>query len=129
MTSNKLVAAAALTAILSMPAAATLHAADGSRTLTMKPLQGLSFDVGAKRAVSYFQSSNGRCKLVLTLADAPEWDEVQTFTATRFEADLPAGKTTRYQASVGQSIEFACHGDAQAMTVIGIEKIAAGPAQ
>jgi hypothetical protein len=39
--------------------------------MTMKPLQGVSFDIGTKRAVSYFLSDNGACKLTLTLALRP----------------------------------------------------------
>jgi hypothetical protein len=29
--------------------------------LTMKPLQGVGFDIGTKRAVSYFLSEGGAC--------------------------------------------------------------------
>jgi len=32
----------------------------------MSPMEGVSFDIGAEHAVTYFLSDNGRCKLVLT---------------------------------------------------------------
>ena len=43
--------------------------ADPASPLIMKPLQGVSFDIGTKRAVSYFLSDNDACKLTLTLAE------------------------------------------------------------
>ena len=93
-------------------------AAAPSRRFTgpsIAPVVTISFDVGSKRAVSYFLSDNGQCKLVLTLADPPKWDDISTFTATRFEARVPGGKATRFLSSESKSYEFACHVNAQAM--------------
>src|ERR1700737_3288554 len=58
-------------------------AADPASPLTMKPLQGVSFDIGTKRAVSYFLSDDDACKLTLTLAEVDHGDEVNGLTATR----------------------------------------------
>src|SRR5262245_64335257 len=66
-----------------------------SGDVTMSPMKGISFDVGAERAVSYFLSENGECKLVLTHAGESKENDT-TFTATRFEATIDAGKTKRY---------------------------------
>jgi hypothetical protein len=96
--------------------------AGSSHTLTMKPLAGISFDIGAKRAVSYFSSQNNQCKLVLTMAD--ESSDAH-FTVTRFEASVGAGKATRYTSSEGKVVDFACAADAQAMTVNPVSQFAA----
>jgi hypothetical protein len=46
------------------------RAMDPALPLTIRPLQGASFDSGTKRAVSYFLSDDEGCKLTLMLADS-----------------------------------------------------------
>ena len=124
MTSTKkLIVATALTGLLA--GAGTLQAAETSRALkTMKPMHGISFDVGAERAVSFFLSENGHCKLVVTLAGEPNWNDIGSFTVTRFEAAISAGKTTRYISTEGKGFEFACASDAQAVSVTALDQVA-----
>ena len=110
----------ALAAALSLSTLATV--AQASEPLTIKPLQGISFDVGTDRAASYFVSETGQCKLVLTQAD-PNAD-TETFSATRFEAAIGAGKATRY-VSNGRTFEFGCAHDAQAMHIKPVSQLAA----
>ena len=121
--SKNIFVATALAGIFCANAASEIRAADSS-LLTMKPLHGISHDVGTKRAVSYFLSDNGKCKLVLTLAEAPNWDEVPNLIATRFEAAIDAGKTTRFHATAGKSLQFACQAGAQAMNVKVLDQVA-----
>jgi hypothetical protein len=83
------------------------------------PMGGVSFDIGAERAVAYFLSDTGRCKLVLTQAGAAHGNA--NFTATRFEATIDAGKTTRYVSSDGHAIDFECQPNAQS---VGIHAVA-----
>ena len=120
----KIIAGTAFAAVLSLSTAAATQAAD---EMTMKPLQGVSFDVESKRAVSYFLNDAGTCKLVLTLAGEPDLGEVPSFTATRFEAAIAAGRMARFEVSQGKSLEFACHADAQVMSVRGLEQVATSP--
>ena len=118
---KKIIVGTAFAAVLSLSTTAATQAADA---LTMKPLQALSFDVATKHAVAYFVSHNGACKLAVTLAETPNADDVTTFTTTRFEAAIDAGKATRFNASVGKALEFACQADTLAMTVKAVEQIA-----
>ncbi len=111
------IAATALTTIFLVGGVAPLQAAGTSSVQTMKPLRGVSSQVGRLHGVSYFLSVEGSCKLVLTLAEEPSWDEVIKFTSIRFEASLPAGKSTRYDSAEGNSLEFACLAEAAAMSV------------
>jgi hypothetical protein len=129
MTSTNAIAATALAGILLANGAGAVQAADAASTLTMKPLHGVSFAVGTKRAVGYFLSNNGRCELVLTLADAPKWDEPPQLTATRFETTILAGGAARYNSSAGQAIEFACEALGQSMRVNAVEQVAASAAR
>jgi len=111
----------AMTALASITA---VHADGLPVPVKMKPNHGVSFDVGAKHAVAYFLSESGTCQLVLTLADEPNWDGVQSFTATRFEAAVPAFRETQYRSTEGKVIEFECHADAKMMSVKTVDEIA-----
>ena len=122
-TLKKIIAGTAFAAVLTLSAAAATQAAE----MTMKPLQGVSFEVEAKHAVSYFLRDDGTCKLVLTLAGEPDLGEVPSFTATRFEAAIAAGRMARFEVSQGKSLEFACHAGAQVMSVRGLEQVASSP--
>lgn len=126
--SNKIMSLAALAGALALNAGA-LQAAGASSVLTMKPLHGVSFDVGTGRAVSYFLNDNGQCKLVLTLAEASDWDDPSRFAATRFETTISAGSATHYNPAHGNAVEFACASDAQAMTATITQQVAAVEAQ
>ncbi|MEW5964050.1 MAG: hypothetical protein AB1749_10860 [Pseudomonadota bacterium] len=124
MTTTKIIVATAIAAVLSAQGAVSLRAEELRAVQTMKPLHGISFDIGSKRAVSYYLSDKGRCKLVLTLATVPNWDEVPSFTSTRFEAAIPGGKATRFVSDEGKSVEFSCQENAQAMSVNPVENVA-----
>ncbi len=120
---QKFMAAMAITASLSLDTTA-LWAADASPVQTMKPLQGISLDVGTKHSVSYFLNDSGQCKLVMTLADEPDWSGVPSFTSIRFEALVPAGRQTRYNSGDGKAVEFACQAEARTMSVRLVEDVA-----
>jgi len=109
-------------ALLAAFAAAPISAlnAEPLSSLSMKPNHGLSFDVGQKRAVSYFQAGNGTCELVLTIAGEPDWDAGASFSATRFEASVSPEKPVRF----GGALEFACQPGAAAMSVTHLKEIA-----
>ena len=124
MTFTKILAISALAAILFGNESSALRADPSVRT--MKPTHGISFDVGAKRAVSYFLNAGGQCKVVLTLAPTADLSDLTTLTATRFEARVAACESARFNDHTGPSIEFQCQQDAQSVTVRTIEHVAVG---
>lgn len=128
MTTTKIIVATAFASILSAQGAVSLRAEELPAVHTMKPLHGISFDIGSKRAVSYYLSDRGQCKLVLTLAAVPNWNDVPSFLSTRFEAAIPGGKATRFVSDEGKAIEFTCQANAQAMSVNPVDNLAAGNA-
>jgi hypothetical protein len=85
--------------------------------LTMKPLQGVSFDIGTTRAVSYFLSDGGACKLTLTLAEVVRDDEVNGLTSTRMTVAVESGKVAHLDTAEGKSAEFKCQVGAHAMSI------------
>jgi hypothetical protein len=83
----------------------------------MKPLQGVSFDIGTKRAVSYFLIDGNSCKLTLMLAEVVHGDEVNGLTATRVTVAIEAGKAAQLDTVEGKTLEFKCQGGAHVMSV------------
>ncbi len=121
---TKIILATVATGILTLGGAGVSQAGDASSPLTMKPLHGISFDIGAKRAVSYFLSESGRCKLTLIIADAMKGDELPTDTPVRFEAAIDAGKGAQFDTSEGNALQFGCAATAQTMNVTEVTQVA-----
>ncbi|MGC2319405.1 MAG: hypothetical protein WA615_23395, partial [Bradyrhizobium sp.] len=95
----------------------TAQAADPASPLTMKPQQGVSFDIGTKRAVSYFLIDGNSCKLTLMLAEVVHGDEVNGPTTTRVTVAIEAGKAAHLDTTEGKTLEFKCLGGAHVMSV------------
>jgi hypothetical protein len=116
---NFITAAIAGLVVLTQASARQLTDSDSS-AVTMRPMKGTSFEIGAEHAVSYFVRENGECKLVLTHAAEPGAND-GTFTATRFEATIDAGKATRYVSRNGDAIDFECQPNARSVSIRGAE--------
>ena len=121
---QKLLTVTVLAGTLSVHGTVGLQAAEISSQLSLKPRQGIGFEVETKQAVSYFTADKGTCELVLTLAEEPNWDEVPSLLTTRFEAWIPAGQATHFKSSEGKSLEFTCEAGAQAMRVRALDVFA-----
>ena len=112
----------ALAGVLCMNAVSSSHAGDDAWTL--KPLNGLSFDIGTKRALSYFLSEERQCKLTLIIANQIRGDEVPTDTPVRFDVAIDAGKDARLDTAEGKSLRFDCASQTQVLTITRIEQVA-----
>jgi hypothetical protein len=115
---KNIIVATALSAF-SVGCLGSAHAAE-----TVKPLQGVSFDIGTKHAVSYFSSESGQCRLTVLIADAMKGDEVPTDAPVRFDVAVDGGKDARLDTAEGKSLQFTCAPDSQAMIVDEIEQVA-----
>jgi hypothetical protein len=121
MPTLKHLAAAALTMIGAALASQTAVAADAHPT-TMKPLAGVSFDVGASHAVAYFEAGSGACRLTLMVADTFNGEDVPKFATIRYEVSVAALGSARFDTAVGAGLEFRCLNDAKAMSVSVLER-------
>jgi hypothetical protein len=121
MTRSNLIAIAASLATLATLAAAPANA----ETISLKPLQGASFEIGSEHAASYFTNDNGRCNLVVTRAGEPNWDDNASLSVSRFESSIPAGKQMSYSGSV----KFTCSADAQSLAIEHEVQVAASAAK
>jgi hypothetical protein len=126
--SKNISSAVALSGIIFAGHAGASLAADAKRAQTFKPLHAFSFDAGQKHGVGYFSNDAGLCKLVLTLAEKTNGDELQAFTATRYEATVRAHQFTRY-TSDGHAIDFGCGDRAQAMTFRPLSTVASAESE
>ena len=99
----------------------TARAADPAIPSTMKPMQGVIFDIGTKRAVSYFLSDDEECKLTLMLAELVNDDEAHGLAATRMTVAVEVGKAARLDTAEGKSLEFKCQPGGQEMSIDVIE--------
>lgn len=121
-------AAVAVLSAYSVTTGPVARADNSTHQLAMTPMHGISFDLGSKRAVAYYLSAAGQCRLVLTLADAG-WRDEPGFTTTRFEATLAAEHDVRFVSVEGRAVEFVCGASARTMTAKLAEQIAARAAR
>jgi hypothetical protein len=116
-----------LASSLTLPIGAA-NAQDAAKSAVLKPLQGASFEIGSKRAVAYFTTEREMCRVVLTMADEPDWKNASHFSALRFESSVSPGKSEQYGSS-GQMVEFYCGLQAGSLRITTSEKIAGASAE
>jgi hypothetical protein len=103
---------------------AALHA-DELFSQTLKPMQGITFTLGAKPALVYFNRSKRRCDAVLMTASKLDWiNKPQIFETTKFEATIADGKTIRFAPVPERALELGCHSGGQAMSVKPVDRVA-----
>lgn len=100
--------------------------ADGA--VALKPIKGLSFDVGGKRAVAYYKPADGICNLTMLMSDRiTDEGAIPTTAASRVNVSVYPGKTARIDTAEGKSLEFRCTSGAKVMTVKPLEQVAWTP--
>ncbi len=109
--------AIAFASLLATSLPSLTRAIEPASPVTMKPLQGVSFDIGTNRAVSYFLNDDGGCTLTLTLAEIAHDDEVNGLTATRITVAIVSGKAANLDTAKGKSVQFKCQAGARVMSV------------
>ena len=125
MKSRKAILAAALGGALSFAASAEVTAAESWSVLTMKPLMAASFDAASNHIVGFFVNANGLCKLTLMVGDA----EKPNAPASRLLLIVDPGRSARFDADDGNTLQFACKSGATAMTATSIKSVAAAPVE
>lgn len=98
----------------------------GSGGFTMKPRQGVSFEVGSKHAISYYLADGGVCKLTVLMAESNEADAVKG-AATRVTIPVIPTRAARIDNAEGKTLEFTCAPSAAGMSVKVLDQVAAAP--
>jgi hypothetical protein len=112
--------------VLSVPAIQS-HA-EAVKPVIIKPLQAFNLEIGAKRALGYFLSEDGKCDLTVMLSDIAYQDDGILPTASRVGFKVAAGTSAQVDTVDGQAIAFQCSNRADRMALSVFERLAFSPA-
>jgi hypothetical protein len=109
VTSLGLIAAAGVSAASPFRVSNGLH--------KFRVMEAMSYEIGSKRAVGYFQKSDGKCQLVLMIAEAVDPDVAKPGSAARLSLAMMPGQSASLASEEGQSMVVTCGADAESMEV------------
>ena len=105
-------------------ATAAFAGQSASSAKVLKPLKAVSYDIGSKRAVTYYEAAAGACKVTVLVADRYDDSSTEFPSAVRFKTLVAAGTSDRVDSIDGPSLSFACAPGANTMMVQTIERLA-----
>ena len=70
--------------------------------------QAMSYVVGSKKAIGYFQSVSGQCQLTLMITEATDPDVGHAPSAARLSVGMVPGQTVSLGSAEGESIVATC---------------------
>jgi hypothetical protein len=94
--------------------AAAVSAAAGR---TFGPIDAISYQFGSKRAVGYFDTSNGKCQITLMVAEAIDPEVARPVSAARLLFSIWPGESAGLASEEGPSMELTCGAGAQTVVV------------
>lgn len=107
-----LVSAAILTAATTTTASARMGGAQ-----TYRATQAMSYVVGSKRAVGYFQNVAGKCQLTLMIGEAVDPDIAHAPPAARMILAMLPGQSVALGSAEGESMIATCGAGADTLEV------------
>ncbi|SFV36820.1 hypothetical protein [Hyphomicrobium facile] len=94
------------------------EANDPTAARVLRPNQSVAFPIEAKATLSYFTNEDRICKATMWVAAPPTWQaNVATFATTKYEADIPVGKSGIIAPAPGKAFAFECQSEARTMTI------------
>lgn len=90
----------------------------------LAPIQAATFDVGSKRAVTYYEPGKNLCRVSVLVADRYDANSNELPTAVRFSSIVPGGTSTRVETPEGPSLALACAPGATKLFVQTIDRVA-----
>ena len=109
---SALLASAAVLAAAASPASARMNGVQ-----TYRATQALSYVVGSKRAVGYFQSVAGQCQLTLMIGEAVDPDVGHAPSAARMILAMSPGQSVALGSAEGESMTATCGADGDTLEV------------
>lgn len=111
-------ATALLAALITVPFSKAALPEDLTNARVLAPNRSIAFQIEDKAVLSYFTSEDGMCKAVMWVAPPAVWqDKVATFATTKYEADIPMGKSGRFAPFPGKTFAFECQPQAQFLVI------------
>ena len=109
---RNLITAGALLALFASPGAiaAVRPATDpgSSGAATTRPIERISYELGSKRAVGYFEPRDGKCQVTLMIAEAVDPDKASPLSAARLSFPIGQGESAVLASEEGRSIKLTC---------------------
>jgi len=85
---------------------------------TFRPTQGLTYVIGSKRAVGFFQTVAGKCQLTLMIAEAVDPDVAQPPSAARMILAMSPGQSLALGSAEGETMTATCGAGADTLEVV-----------
>ena len=85
---------------------------------TFRPIQAMSYELGQKRAVGYFERANGTCRVTLMIAEEVNTDVAEPTSAARLRVSLTPGQGATLGSAEGESIAVTCGAGAETVDVV-----------
>ena len=123
MTTFAKLASITLISALAMLSGAAGASAGEPAAYHVKPLKGITFSVGSKRAVGYYTSDDHVCRLTLMLSDAYTGNEKSFSEPVRVNLTIGEGASGSVDALEGSAV-FRCAPGATAMTMQLVQRVA-----
>ena len=89
---------------------------DPSGLATIWPIEAISYELGSKRVIGYFEPRDGRCQVTLMIAEAVDPDKAP-LSATRLSLPILPGGSAGLASEEGRAIELTCGARAQTVVV------------
>jgi hypothetical protein len=96
---------------------------DPSVVATFRPIEGISYELGSKRAVGYFEPRNGKrlvtfkCLVTLMIAEKVDPDQARPSSAARLSLAMLPGQSAALASEEGTSMEITCGAGAETVAV------------
>jgi hypothetical protein len=119
-TSSKLSALALIAATGATVLCSAASAGERRIQSMLRPLHGVSFDVGSSHAMAYFVAQGSSCNLTMVLTPIIGEDEMPIAAGTRINASIEGGKRAHIDTPEGKTVEFIC---APGATMVSLRKL------
>jgi|GEM_PF-6916196 len=94
-----------------------VHAFEAKEAVTVKAGNGMSFQVGSKKAITYFNENSGHCDVTIMLSELNPVIGNTYKSASKVKVQLVPGKSTLVQSADGKALKVSCNRDAKTMTI------------
>jgi hypothetical protein len=97
-----------------------------SGAATIRTIQGISYELGSKRAVGYLEPRDGKCQVTLMIAESVDPDKASPLSAARLSFSIGQGESAVLASEEGRSTKLTCGAGAQTVVVNAARKKESG---
>ena len=79
---------------------------NSSGVATFRAIEGISYQLGSKRAVGYFEAPHGKCLVTLMIAEKVDPDQARPSSAARLSLAMLPGQSAALASEEGTSMQL-----------------------